>query len=375
MTFDSAWYHSIAGGISDIYWQELNRAPDEGGWIEWFVHVREGNKDLEWIRARIRESEEWAYVHRPKPALPRLVVHGQFFQQENGVRFTAVECSDFNLFGRYLNGEDIRPILEQRRGIGFNMLRVWGAYEGNAQFTQDIGRLVVGDYPNYYAELQLFLGLCAEYQLYVEFVAFTGQAIPHHWENLALILPDFTNVIVELENEHGAHPSSIDPRAYSPIPGVLCSHGSNGSEATPVRPAWDYETFHTNDAFEWWRKGGHNGMELYTGAEGLAGAGRPVLANENTRPDRDGNVSHHRDASAACALLIAGSCHHSQAGKSSRLFTDAELIYAAAHVEGCRLVDLNYQDGRYFREDPGADLRVYSKINPDNTRFTVRIGR
>ena len=102
MMYDAPYYHMIANGIRDIYIQELNRLPDEGGWIEWFHHWREDGRDFDWIRARIRESPEWHAIHdKPQPvALPRLVPAGGAFRLGTGERWTAIECSDFNLFGR-----------------------------------------------------------------------------------------------------------------------------------------------------------------------------------------------------------------------------------------------------------------------------------
>lgn len=61
--FTVDWYHAITSGLSDIYWQELSRKPDEGGWVEWFYHVREEGHDLNWVRARIRETAEWHALH------------------------------------------------------------------------------------------------------------------------------------------------------------------------------------------------------------------------------------------------------------------------------------------------------------------------
>jgi hypothetical protein len=146
-----------------------------------------------------------------------------------------------------------------------------------------------------------------------------------------------------------------------------------------VRPAWDYEAFHTNDASEWWRKGGHNGMELSVGADQLPASGKPVIANENTRPDRDSNLAHHEDAAAACALLIAGSCFHSQSGKKSALFGQGpDRAFAEAHVRGAKSVDLAFQDGRYAHPielETAADLRVYQRILGDGSRETVRVRR
>lgn len=381
----AAEYHAIADGIRDIYIQELNRLPDEGGWIEWFWHWREEGRDFDWIRARIRESAEWHAVHdappvpdKPQPVtLPRLVPAGSVFKLDTGERWTAIECSDFNLFGRYLTeGEDVvREVLKERADLGFNLLRVWSEYQGNPQFTAEIGRLVPSEHDFYGQQLTEFCALASAYGLYIELTAFTGTGIPGHWQTIGAALAGVTNVIVELVNEHNAHPS-INLADYQPLPGIVCSHGSNGSQATPVRPAWAYEAFHTNDASEWWRKGGHNGMELSEGAEGLPASHVPVIANENTRPDKDGNILHHNDAAAACALLIAGSCFHSQSGKKSTLFDPADRPFAVAHVAGARSVNLEFQAGRYshvLADEGPTDLRAYRKTLPDGRYGLVKI--
>jgi hypothetical protein len=374
------WYATVSQTINQIYREELNRDADFGGWANWLYHAREGGRDAEWIRARIRESEEWHAIHDAPPivTLPRLVPTGAVFRLDTGARFTAIECTDFNLLARYLveGAAAIGPVLQERQALGFNMLRVWAAFSGDATFESEIGRLVPSEHPEIYDQLPGFCSLCAAHGLYVELTAFTAGPIPGHWENLGRVLPAVTNVIVELVNENNAHPSdNLDTNAYQPLPGVICSHGSNGSEAVPPRPAWDYETFHTNDAFEWWRKGGHNGMELSQGdAEGqIPPSHKPVIANENTRPDRDRNPNHHQDAAAAAALLIAGSCFHSVSGKKSALLSAADRGFAEAFVRGARSVNVEFQEGRYVREEPGADLRVYSKVLADGRRETVRI--
>lgn len=299
----------------------------------------------------------------PIVVLPRLVTDGHVFTLETGELWTAVECSDFNLFGRFVKGEDITPVLAQRAAFGFNLLRVWTRYSGNATFEAEIGRLLPSEHPDLYLKLPDFCQLLARHGLYVEFTAYTGGSRETHWEALGSALQGQTNVLVELINEANAYAHDIHVQDFSPLPGLICSHGSNGSESIPVRPWWQYEAFHTNQAFEWWRKGGHNGMELSHGdAEGHIEPSRvPVIANENTRPDHDGTLIHHEDAAAGCALLIAGSCFHSASGKKSVLFTDFDRPFAEAFVRGARSVDLACQAGPYRRLDPGDALRVYQR--------------
>jgi hypothetical protein len=258
------------------------------------------------------------------------------------------------------------------------MLRVWSEYQGNATFTAEIGRLVPSEWSRYYGSLVDFAKLASAYGLYVELTVFTGTGIGGHWGNIGFAAQQVTNVILELANEVNAHPS-INPAEYQKITGVSCSHGSNGSQAVPVRPAWDYETAHFNDAFQWPRKVGHNSMEYSVGAEALPASGKPCIANENTRPDRDGNVNHFYDAAAGAALLCAGSCFHSQSGKASRLFDGRDLEFAKAWVAGAKSVPLSAQSGPYKHradlEGPNAGAtgeRVYQRGNDPAAIVRIR---
>lgn len=268
-------------------------------------------------------------------------------------------------------------MLHERSTIGFNLLRVWGAFwdTNTGGPIPDIGRLVPSEHPDYYEQLPRFMALCASYGLYVEFTAFTGPHIDGYWDGLGHALQGVSTVLVELVNENDAHAVRIDPRAYVPLKHVLCSHGSNASEHLPPRPWWQYEVMHFNEAFEWQRKSGHNSLEISAGdPEGnITPSHVPVIANENPRPDRDGNITHFYDAAAGAALLCAGSCFHSQSGKRSGLFTAQDRPFAEAWVAGADSVNLEYQEGRYVREDPGQYLRVYSRVNPDGSRETVEI--
>jgi hypothetical protein len=320
----------------------------------------------------------------PSGPLQRLTIAGQYFALADGTRWTAIECSDFNLFGRYLNeGADaIRPVLAQRRDCGFNLLRVWTNYSGSPEFEATIGRLLPSEHPEMYTALPGFLALCASYGLYVELVAFTAAGDQTHWSRLAGALHGEHTALVELVNENDAHTPNLDPADYAPIPGVLCAHGSNGSQQPPIRPWWNYETVHYNDAFEWQRKVGHNAMEWAEGGAmpDSAASHVPILSNENTRyPDRDSSLVHAYDAAAGAALLCAGSCYHSVHGKKSALWPDdIERDCAMIWVNGAKSVPMEFQAGRYIRRDDLLTpelLRVYERRLDDGHGHVVEIRR
>lgn len=298
----------------------------------------------------------------PPPAiLPRLIRAGQFFRQEDGPRWTAIECSDFHLFGRYCDGDDISPVLEQRRAIGFNLLRVFTLYDLEAA---KIGTLL---HPAY-GQIPEFLALCAQYGLRVEFVAYTSLERPDHWGKLCLASRAATNVMLELVNEGTLPVNYIDMARYARPEGVLVSHGSGGAEGVPPWEPWDYCTFHTNGASEEQRKIGHNAMS------DLADVHRvPTITNETSRYPDVGmwvNASVARqeqlafDSAAGAALLCAGSCFHSALGKRSVLFDSTTECVARAWVAGATSIPVAEQTEPYGRRDDLLTpdlLRVYQR--------------
>ncbi len=333
------------------------------------------------------EADAYVWLARtpstPRRVLPELTIRGAFFALATGEYWTGIECSDFALFAKYLHREDIRPVLTQRAACGFNLLRVWTLFD-----IPTIGTLPHCDY----RQIPAFVTLCAQHGLYVEFTAYTGINDPTHWGQLCdaafLCQP---RPLLELVNELDQNTNEADHLGrvfhlddYDRCYDVVCAHGSNGSQACAVRPAWDYETFHTNDASEWQRKVGHNAMELADGTPEIAPSHAPVLTNENTRyPDKPFTTPECAyDAAAGAALLCAGSCFHSVHGKTSDLWPEGpELDGARAWAAGARSVALRFQAGRYNHpvalEDPhGANyLRVYQRILSDGSAGTVYIRR
>ena len=190
--------------------------------------------------------------------LPRLVPAGQYFRLENGQRFTVIGASDFNLLSRYVNGEDLRPILQQRKDAGFNLLRVFTVFDicstgvdARGRPCQPIGRRAPT--PALYASIQPFMALLARYGFYAELVAFTGPygLLPTdndkvaHWEALMAAVPGISNVLLEMVNEYN-HPANKGlpmARLRRPPAGIVASHGSATQEQMPLLPGWDYAPY------------------------------------------------------------------------------------------------------------------------------------
>lgn len=294
---------------------------------------------------------------------PLVGIHpeGQHFRLDNGERFTLIGATDFNLLGRYLVGEDIDPILAQRRDLGFNSLRVFTAID-----VPGIGSFWPAQFPDFYQQISRFLDKLAVFNLRAELVGFSGpygfftgdDAKVDHWNRLVAAVQGKTNVTLELVNE-GDHVANKDipfDRLGKPA-GVLASHGSSTEDTLPVTPFWDLITFHPS-ADTFWRKAGHNCGELWDG---------PCVSNEFSRsPDREALSIHWEDAGKGCALLAAGCVLHSVDGKSSTLFSGVELENAQAFVRGMKSVPLACQNGGYVHrgdlEVPGI-IRAYQRGN------------
>ncbi len=287
-------------------------------------------------------------------------------------RFTVIQCSDFNALNRYVSGEDITPILEQRHDVGFNALRVWTAYD-----IDRIGRLIPREHPDIYARIPDFMQALADFELYAEITAFTGpygsffsteQQMLDHWARLDAALEGCTNLLdLEVINEGDNSPNAGVPmdRMFRPI-GKLSSHGSNSQDSTPIQPFWDVATWRSA-AFEWQRKIGHGADEISDNT--------PVITNETVRcPDNDSDPQHFYDGAAGAALLCAGACFHSVHGKTSQLWDGQELVCAQAWVKGARSVPLDCQPGAYRHRDDlegSGILRAYQRGTED--RCIVRI--
>jgi hypothetical protein len=289
-------------------------------------------------------------------ALPPLVRHGQFYYQQDGVPVTIIEASQFRLYERFLAGQDIDPVLAQLRDEGFNLARVW-------LLNTSVGHILPWEHPDFYARLPEFIQRCGAFNIYVELTVFTqtktlmptlaDQQV--HYDQTVMAIGSLF-AFVEGVNEADSHDNAFDPRLrlWKP-PGAtfdLC-RGSNGADAWAVEPVIESARYHSNDTNEWWRRQAHNGMEI------AAHFGVPCIANENTRPDRDGNVSHHHDAAAGAALLSAGSCLHSESGKHSVVMTGTDLLCARAFVQGAKSIDLSQREQPYIHR---TDLETPSII-------------
>lgn len=308
-----------------------------------------------------------------------LSIDGQFFRV-NGQPWTGIEHSEFSLPKRFLVGEEIRPLLDERAAVGFTMLRLWLLNQSVVGQVYPEG-IHPAQYPDFYNKVRNLADLLASYGMVAEITAFTQPwlLMPEftdqraHWQTLQDAVRGQSNVLLELINEYD-HPDNrgLDPVLFTMPPrGTLGSSGSATADAPPPTPAWHYVCYHSNGLAEWQRKVGHNTMEW-------ADQYRcPGSANENTRYlDDDASLTHAYDAAAGATLLCASACFHSNAGKFSRLFSPSEREAAESWVAGARSVPLEFQSGVYHHRtdlETAGILRAYDRQLPDGRAHVVLI--
>lgn len=298
-------------------------------------------------------------------------VAGKTFRRPDGTVYRWASATDFLLFKRYLDGENIDPILTDRTGEGASMVRVLGMCTNITLFNPS-------SYPSYLSALPDFAGKLATFGLDLEFVVFAdAQNLPNYNEfseqrdwlpQVAGALSSSPNAILELVNEYAQN--GVDPSVHSQ-PGGILSAKSSGDDETPNLPPWDYATFHAPRDNEWPRKS-KNAMDI---ADFL---GRPVINDEpigaaeaaipGSRSDQPNDFYWF---AAVGMLLAGGGTFHSQDGLTSVPWGPVQRACAQAFYAGINVIPLDITTGQYTRgplpecpiqHDDAKAIRTYAKI-------------
>lgn len=342
-----------------LYHDELGRDPDPEGLYGCEKRLSARKPDgvtpvetQEDFRAWLNSTDEGkAYdAAQAEVHLPRIVRHvGKFFKLEDGSYFNIIDTSEFQALRILLEqGEGAADnLLARDANAGFNSIRVFGMFNNPRKCINNdptrctpeggLGRFIPAEHATeYWPGLRKLCKMAAKRGLYVEFVVFADTSAisvdyPSHWANVQG-LSDITNLYVEAINEadqpYNRVPNSMWLDSLPKPQGVFASHGSNGSDAWPVKPYWDYVTFHTSSS-EWQRKVGHNGWEIdFNG---------PVKTNETARyPDRESQPYRAEDAAWGASIFVGGATFHSAGGKYGEAWNNVEAEAAAAWVRGAK---------------------------------------
>jgi hypothetical protein len=264
-------------------------------------------------------------------ALPRIVAGRFDFFTEHGQRHVIVGSTELMLGWRYdLEGADaIRPVLEQRRALRFNNLRVlWQKGPGSNGLTAP------WQMPT--AKMRSFLSLLAEYGFYCEGCILADQqsfSDPHvRVDGVRAATAGITNHFEQLGNEY--QKNGFEPRDFSRPTDRLATNASAVTGGADAQPYWDYFTFSGE------RDPAQKAIREYGPIEFIAGAGAwgglVAICGEGFKPGQTSSDPRAFYAAGAQARSACGGRYHTDAGTAGncRLFNTLELTCGRAFTEG-----------------------------------------
>ena len=197
----------------------------------------------------------FAQNQRPfEPERGRLRIEGQRFYDAEGRVWRWRGATQFLLFARFLNGEDISPQLDWLVDRGFNVVRVFGEVPDGFAGDQIANYQRPFERPDFEARLHGFFTLLAERGVRCEYTVLTyGDAMDTmraHVQRVFDVAASHWNVFVEIANE--PEPNRIDVLAVMKgvnRRGVIAAYGLD--PARKKTDAWktdvrvlDYGTTH-----------------------------------------------------------------------------------------------------------------------------------
>jgi hypothetical protein len=268
----------------------------------------------------------------PPPAPPSLLpLHneGGHFADSNGQRWYWKGATDFLLLKKFLDGEDIQPLLQQRKDAGANLVRVFGMCANLAHFYPQ-------EYDDYWGGLVAFVDRLYVNGLYVELTVFADaqMVLPDlttqiaHWQGFSRVASK-PNVFLELVNENSHAGNTIRVERFTHLDGpAMQAHGSEQTDQHPIEPHWNYVVYHARREGPPDARGATN-YDPYE-FEARYPKDRPWIADEGIKTT-DAGFAY---LMGIHARVSDGGTWHSQAGVTSQMWSDAEFEAAKAFYRG-----------------------------------------
>lgn len=207
----------------------------------WGATIFYGGQSIRYALTPDPEQEGPLLVYAMPSA--RVTVSGRDFLL-NGSRWIYKGMTGFCDLKRFLDGEDIRPQLEQARELGANSRRVLG-------MMHHITRFYPSDYGGgYFYALTALASLYADYGLQLKFDCFADAQIitpdvgaqRAWWAQVCDTLRPIPNNLLALGNEWPKN--GFNPSDFARPEGLTVSQGSALSDAPPPLPGWDFREWH-----------------------------------------------------------------------------------------------------------------------------------
>ena len=268
------------------------------------------------------------YLQPAAAAGTGLRIEGDHFLQGDR-RWLWKGSTDFRLPERVLAGVDITAILKDRKDAGANLVRMLAMKANNTGYELNPHS------PGYWDAVIETVNRVGQAGLYAEWTVFadTKRMMPDPIEQQDFYrqtietMRQYPWMLVELVNEDKHATQAINAQAFRKPDGVLSSHGSGLSDVQPVKPLWDYGTYHGR------RSGGlakvASNYSCYVFQDTFP-TPCPYVPEETLKPEQygyDAGVARLMGQSACCA---AGGTFHHSAWLDERLFNDGERACARA---------------------------------------------
>lgn len=268
-------------------------------------------------------------------------------------------ASQFLLFRRFKNGEDIRPNLVWLRKNGFNTARVLGPVDW--QGCEDYFDLSNDDF----VILDRFFTVLEQYGLRCEWVPITTKvnSNSHKWLLLKSyeVAKNHWNVLIEVANEP-LKDGKCDPvvlLAGISTERVLTAYGTYvGGDGVPwvENKVKDYITYHSPRDYPKLARNSKDLLEMKDALHCPVFGDEPIGVAEKDEPGkRTTNIDAIVEHFAIGYLYSAGMCYHFQAGLEGRIPNENEPIQEACANHLCALFEFIppiCQTGKY--SNPGG---------------------
>jgi len=241
--------------------------------------------------------------------------------------------SDFKLLADFVAGVNLTDRLNQRKAAGANLVRVLAMKQNNTGW-----QLV----PSYTVEtvLPAFFQALAAAGFYCDLTVFADTRAMmanqndqlHFWARIGAVAQHHTNVFLDLLNEAGHPTQAIDPKAFQPIPGVLCSHGSGQTDAHSVDPFWQWSPYHARRDTPPDARGFTNCCPFTF--ESNYPKPCPQIVEESIKPEQYGYDKTFAFLMGKHAGMGCGGTFHTSAGVGSAMWNGGEQACAKAFFDG-----------------------------------------
>jgi hypothetical protein len=241
--------------------------------------------------------------------------------------------TDFRLLQRFLAGEDISVILEERKAAGANLVRVLPMKTNNTGWELD---------PRSYQAIDLaaFFEVVRLHHMYVHLTVFADTRFvmqdrdeqKRFWAMCVAQAGAVDHVFLDLLNEENHPTQRIQKTDFErPTNGVLTSHGSGLTDTHPVEPFWDFTTFHARRSpFDARCFTSYDPFEF----EAEWPKRCPMIGEESVKPENYGYDVRWAEMMGRHAGIGAGGTFHWGGGVSSNQWTDQERACAEAFFRG-----------------------------------------